>query len=79
MEVFSQVIAGDGVEHATAEENGADQQIDDVKHSKYSMFPGGRVEAGFRRTVVPAMPQGDIPDRNIESIQHRQASYINSI
>jgi hypothetical protein len=27
---FSQVIAGDGVEHAGAEEGGADQQIDDV-------------------------------------------------
>src|SRR4051794_16184578 len=30
--MVSQVVAGDGVEHAAAEEGGADQQVDDVKH-----------------------------------------------
>jgi hypothetical protein len=28
----SQVIAGEGVEHAAAKEGGADQNVDDVKH-----------------------------------------------
>jgi hypothetical protein len=32
MAMASQMVAGDGVEHAPAEEDGADQQIEDVKH-----------------------------------------------
>jgi hypothetical protein len=32
MAMASQVIAGDGVEHAAAQEGGADQDVDDVKH-----------------------------------------------
>jgi hypothetical protein len=55
MGVFSQVIAGDGVKYAGAEEGGADQQIDDVKHCKCSLFPGRRVQAALRRTVVAAV------------------------
>jgi hypothetical protein len=32
----SQPVAGKGVEHASAEKGGADQQIDDVQHDKGS-------------------------------------------
>ena len=53
--MISQMVAGDGVEHAAAKEDGADQQIDDVKHWKCSLFPGRRVQAAIRRTVVAAV------------------------
>jgi hypothetical protein len=49
------VIAGDGVEHAAAEEDGADQQKDGVKHWKRSLVRGCRVQAAIRRTVVIAV------------------------
>jgi hypothetical protein len=53
--MVSQVVASDSVEHADAEEGGADQQVDDVKHWKCSLFPGNCVQVANRRILVAAV------------------------
>jgi hypothetical protein len=35
MEVASQVVAGDGVKHAAAQEGAADQDVDDIEHGDF--------------------------------------------
>src|SRR5690348_11392662 len=70
MEAASQMIAGDGVEHADTEECAADQQVDDVEHGctvrirRRSTPPGHKAaiwicarggEAGYFRRRESAM------------------------
>ena len=79
--MVSQMVAGDSVEHAAAEEDGADQQIEDVKHLRTpgsaarGRLPSGglatRAPSTVPRTVVAAVQRTDIADPHIESMLTR--------
>jgi hypothetical protein len=73
------MIAGDGVEHAAAQEGGADQQVEYVKHRNTPDSAATRSSELMRRTAVAAVQRADIADPHIESMPNRWARHINSI
>jgi hypothetical protein len=73
MAMALQMVAGDGVKHTAAEEDGTDQQVEDVKHfcAPDLTARGRHASAGLTtrapltvpRTVVAAVQRPDIADR----------------
>jgi hypothetical protein len=54
MEMTSQVVAGDGVEHAPAQEGGADYDVENVKHGE---APGSATDALHAGVACCAAPK----------------------